>query len=61
MRQALSAVHTPIDVGSGGVVLANMLAAWLDGNPRVCLLGRRLMNPKIQAHHRSKPAYIYFM
>src|SRR5438105_9088333 len=24
-----------------------------------CLLGRPLMNPKIQEHHRSKPAYIY--
>src|SRR5258706_10719603 len=26
---------------------------------RFCLLRRRLMNPKIQEHHRSKPAYIY--
>src|SRR5216684_7679831 len=25
----------------------------------VCLLERRMMNPKIQEHHRSKPAYIY--
>src|SRR5258708_32036865 len=24
-----------------------------------CLLERRPMNPKIQEHHRSKPAYIY--
>jgi len=27
MRLALSALHTPIDVGLGGVLLANMLAA----------------------------------
>src|SRR4029453_4975360 len=39
MRQALSAVHTPIDVGLGGVLLANMLAAWLDANPRVLPTG----------------------
>src|SRR5687768_14059731 len=32
-RLAFSALHTPIDVGLGGVLLANMLAAWLDGNP----------------------------
>src|SRR5713101_8963167 len=25
----------------------------------VCLLERRMMDPKIQEHHRSKPAYIY--
>src|ERR671910_611564 len=35
MHLALSALHTPIDVGLGGVLLANMLAAWLDGNPRI--------------------------
>jgi hypothetical protein len=39
MRPALSAVHTPIDVGLGGVLLANMLAAWLDGHPRVLPTG----------------------
>src|SRR5215472_6734975 len=26
---------------------------------RFCVARRRLMNPKIQEHHRSKPAYIY--
>src|SRR5258708_8268746 len=35
MRKAVSALHTPIDVGLGGVLLANMLAAWLDGHPEV--------------------------
>src|SRR5262245_48865174 len=35
MRLALSSLHTPIDVGLGGVLLANMLAAWLDGRPEV--------------------------
>jgi hypothetical protein len=39
MCQALSAFHVPIDVGLGGVLLANMLAAWLDGNPSVLLTG----------------------
>src|SRR5258708_34519387 len=35
MRKAVSALHTPIDVGLGGVLLANMLVAWLDGHPEV--------------------------
>src|SRR5215813_11015413 len=35
MRKAVSALHTPIDVGLGSVLLANMLAAWLDGHPEV--------------------------
>src|ERR671912_2995580 len=39
MHLALSALHTPIDVGLGGVLLANMLAAWLDGNPRILPTG----------------------
>src|SRR5258707_14436519 len=39
MRLAFSALHTPIDVGLGGVLLANMLVAWLDGHPRVLPTG----------------------
>src|SRR5260370_5775037 len=39
MRLAFSALHTPIDVGLGGVLLANMLVAWLDGNPRILPTG----------------------
>ena len=30
MSEALSALHAPIDPGLGGVLLANMLASWLD-------------------------------
>src|SRR6266851_1167713 len=33
MSEALSAIHTPIDAGLGGVLLANMVEAWLAGNP----------------------------
>src|SRR5438874_2378145 len=39
MPQTLSALHTPIDVGLGGVLLANMLVAWLDGHPRILPTG----------------------
>src|SRR4030095_3629953 len=35
MRSAVSALQIPIDVGLGGVVLANMLAAWVDDDPKV--------------------------
>src|SRR3984957_8349494 len=35
MSQALSARQLSIDVGLGGILLANMLAAWLDGDPKV--------------------------
>jgi len=30
MSEALSALRVPIDPGQGGVLLANMLASWLD-------------------------------
>src|ERR1035441_2026646 len=33
MSEALSALHVPIDPGRGGVLLANMLASWLDHDP----------------------------
>src|SRR5713101_596030 len=39
MRQAVSSLHTPIDVGLGGILLANMLVAWLDGDPKVLPTG----------------------
>src|ERR1700680_4992511 len=35
MIEALSALPAPIDARLGGVLLANMLAGWLDGNPEV--------------------------
>ena len=34
MPQTLSPLHTLIEVGLGGVLLAHMLVAWLDGHPR---------------------------
>src|ERR1022692_4731358 len=33
MSEALSALHASIDAGLGGVLLANMVEAWLAGNP----------------------------
>src|SRR6516225_7291307 len=33
MSERLSALHSPIDAGLGGVLVANMLEAWLAGNP----------------------------
>ena len=39
MRQAVSAIQMPIDVGLGGILLANMLVAWLDGDPKVLPTG----------------------
>ena len=33
MSESPAALHAPLDVGLGGVLLANMLAGWLDENP----------------------------
>ena len=33
MSEALPALRVPIDPGRGGVLLANMLASWLDHDP----------------------------
>src|ERR1700730_14209477 len=33
MSEALSALHASVDAGLGGVLLANMVEAWLVGNP----------------------------
>src|SRR6267154_1893616 len=33
MSEVLSPLHAPIDAGLGGVLLANMVEAWLVGNP----------------------------
>src|SRR2546426_8889849 len=33
MSEVSSALHAPIDAGLGGVLLANMVEAWLAGNP----------------------------
>jgi hypothetical protein len=35
MRESLPALLGPIDVGLGGVLLANMLVGWLDADPKL--------------------------
>src|SRR5580704_13055519 len=35
MSELLPALHAPIDPGRGGVLLANMLASWLDHDRRL--------------------------
>src|SRR6516225_8246369 len=35
MSESGAAFHAPLDVGLGGVLLANMLAGWLDSDPKV--------------------------
>ena len=37
MSELPSAVYAPIDVELGGVLLANMLVGWLDGDPESSL------------------------
>ncbi len=59
MRESQPARLAPIDVGLGGVLLANMLVGWLDADPKLLPTGRQPMNPKITEHHRSKPALVY--
>src|SRR6516162_4064052 len=39
MRPAVSALPIPIDVRVGGLLLANMLVAWLDDDPKVSSAG----------------------
>jgi hypothetical protein len=39
MRQTVSAIQMPIDVGLGGMLLANMLVAWLDSDSNVLPTG----------------------
>jgi len=46
MIEALSALPTPIDARLGGVLLANMLAGWLDGNPEVLATAETADEPK---------------
>src|SRR5215813_9539877 len=59
MIGARTAVHATIDASLGGVLLANMLEGWLDGNPMVLPTAETANELKIAEHHRSKPAYIY--
>jgi len=59
MSEALSALHASIDAGLGGVLLANMVEAWLAGNPDCVESAEAVDDPKITEQHRSRPAYIY--
>ena len=52
MSEALSTLHASIDAGLGGVLLANMLEAWLDGNPRLLPTGEAADEPQ---DHRTSP------
>src|SRR5580704_19795830 len=52
MIEALSALPTPIDARLGGVLLANLLAGWLDGNPEVLATAETADEPK---HYRASP------
>src|SRR5215467_10424210 len=52
MSESLAALHAPIDVGLGGVLLANMLAGWLDGDPKVLLPGEAADESQ---DHRTPP------
>src|SRR5215469_16523602 len=51
MGSAVSAPQLPIDMGLGGTLFANMLAAWLDGNPRVVSTGE--VGDESQDHRTS--------
>src|SRR5437773_1054425 len=52
MSASLAALHGPIDVGLGGVLLANMLAVWLDGDPKVLPTGEAADESQ---DHRTPP------
>src|SRR5437867_3984367 len=59
MSEVTSVLQSPIDAGLGGVLLANMVEAWLAGNPDGVTSVEQPMNSKITEQHRSRPAYIY--
>src|SRR5436309_10235271 len=46
MSVSPAALHAPLDVGSGGVLLANMLAGWLDDNPNFSAAAEAVNEPK---------------
>ena len=52
MSQALSALPAPIDAGLGGVLLANMLEGWLDGDPHCLATAEAVDEPQ---DHRTSP------
>src|ERR1017187_160226 len=49
MSEALSTLHASLDAGLGGVLLANMVEAWLAGNPD-CLAGAVEVTDEPQDH-----------
>src|SRR6266436_9166799 len=52
MSEALSALQSPIDAGLGGVLLANMVEAWLVGNRDCCSTVEAADEPQ---DHRTTP------
>src|ERR1035441_3584163 len=52
MSETLSALPAPMDARLGGVLLANMLAAWLDGNPEVLSTAETADEPE---NYRASP------
>src|SRR5215469_8980356 len=52
MRPAVSALPIPIDVRVGGLLLANMLAGWLDDDPKVLSTGEASHESQ---DHRTSP------
>src|SRR5574341_286207 len=53
MSEVPSALQAPIDAGWGGVLLANMVEAWLAGNPD-CLASAEVVADEPQ-DHRTTP------
>src|SRR6266566_265840 len=52
MSELRAALHTSIDVGLGGVLLANMLAGWLDSDPKGLPTAETAGEPE---DHRTSP------
>jgi len=52
MSEVLATLPAPIDASWGGVLLANMLAGWLDGNPEVWSTAETADEPE---NYRASP------
>ena len=59
MSEAPAALHALIDVGLGGVLLANMLAGWLDNNPEVLSSVEAGDESRDQRTTPEQDAYVY--
>src|SRR6266566_3903588 len=55
MSELRAALHTSIDVGLGGVLLANMLAGWLDSDPKGLPTAETAGEPE---DHRTSPEQV---